>query len=449
MNDVQGNPAERTDGVAEPFASQRFRFRFVARGERANELVALAVKSLAQCHPRAGMIVVDANDAPTLKPDIFGAVDDLQIVHVRPSDDPVARAVGRGTRQHMFYWRHSPQLRGQLPSCDRYDVHADGDILFLRPMDLAALLRPMAQGRIAAAIDESTLDHYAALGMIASTSLADMLPAAGSGGPLLQTGLIFSNPNDDGALYDRFWDFALSAAASGHLEQLPSDDMCIVAALLGQGGPLWERLLPLGHEWNYITDSVKDPGIFGCAAHYGGHRAKAFILAQAGTLFPPGDDAHLAPWGTVTSTIDAAEPALFRGPWLRRLSLRSVDDSISTPLSIPLPFALSWPVPCGVTEVDISGALVRPDSLTGPGEDGANLFVYADGRLVRRLVADNRRVRATVHLGHAETVTVVGTATSPGRVLHLDGPFNHDISTWSGAALSLEGQVADRMEIGP
>lgn len=449
MNRFHSNPANKTVAVAEPFASQRFRFRFVARGDRANELVALAVKSLARCHPRAGMIVVDANDTPTLRADIFGAVNDLQIVHVRPSDDPVARAVGRGTRQHMFYWRHSPQLRGQLPSCDRYDVHADGDLLFLRPMDLAALLRPMAQGRIAAAIDESTLDHYGALGIIASTLLADMLPAAGSGGPLLQTGLIFSNPADDGALYDRFWDFALAAAASGHLEQLPSDDMCIVAALLGQGGPLWERLLPLGHEWNYITDAVKDPGIFGCAAHYGGHRAKTFILAQTGTLFPPGDDAQVAPWGTVTSPNGAPESALFRGPWQRRLSPHSIDNSISTPLSIPLPFALSWPVPREMTRVDISGVLDGPGSHTGIGDDRANLFVYADGRLVQRLLAEDRRVQATVHLGHAETVTVIGTTTFPECVLHLDGPFNHDTSTWSGATLSLEEQVADRMEISP
>lgn len=365
-------------------ASHRFRFRFVARGEQATKLVALAVQSLARCHPGAAVVVVDANETRALNRDLFRVPTDLQVVHVRPTDDPVARVVGRGTRQHLFYWRHSPQLRQVLPPCDRYDVHADSDLLFLRPMDLSSLLRPVGRGRVAAAVDESSLEHHAALGVMASSPAAALFPAVGVGGPLLQAGLIFTDPCNDGGLYDLCWDLAVVAARSGHLSQLPADDMCIVTAVLGQGGPLWERLLPLGHDWNYITDAVKDPGVFGCVAHYGG-RAKALLLARTSELLPPqGDDG--APWGTVTMPRSAERATVFRGPWQRGSPRPGCwpGDSAGAPLAVPLPFALTWLVPAGVTTAVVAGVLEanRGDRME---RAGATLFVYVDGRLVRRL----------------------------------------------------------------
>lgn len=423
MSDVRsyaGDPMAHGAGLV---ASSRFRFRFVARGERATQLVALAVQSLARCHPGAAAVVVDANDAPAIDRGLFPVRSDLQVVHVRPADDPVARAVGKGTRQHLFYWRHSPQLREALSPYDRYDVNADADLLFLRPMDLSSLVRPMERGRIAAAVDESSLEHHTALGAVASSPATALLPAVGVGGPLLQTGLIFTNPGNDGGLYDLCWGFAVAAAKSGYLAELPSDDMCIVTAMLGQGGPLWERLLPLGHEWNYVTDAVKDPGVFGCVAHYGGHRAKALLLARTGELFPPGADDG-APWGTVTTPSSAGEAAVFRGPWQRRSLKPSwpARDAVGAPIAVPLPFALSWPVPPGITTVVIAGVL-EADRGECPEKAEAALFVYADGRLVRRLPITGRSVRATIHLGHAETVTVIGTSALLGHVVRLEKCF--------------------------
>jgi hypothetical protein len=248
----QGLAGLRTDHAP----ARAFRFRFVARGEPTNTLVTSAVYSLKRCHPSVGVIVVDANDVPTLARTQFHDAGEFEVIHVVPEMDGVAKAVGRGSRRHLFYWRHSPQLIDALPQVDQFDVHSDADIIFLRPFDLRALLGPLEQGRIAAAIDESTLDYYQTVQALA--------PASGAqGGPLLQGGLVFRNPADDGGFYTRFWELAEQVAASGQLSDLPWDDMSILSMLLTQGGPLWERLLILGHEWNFISDANKDPGVFG------------------------------------------------------------------------------------------------------------------------------------------------------------------------------------------
>jgi hypothetical protein len=354
-------------------ASEKFRFRFVARGEQTNALVLLAVKSLQRCHPSAAVVVVDANDQPALAASSFD--DSVRLIHLTPGDDAVARAVGRGTRHHLFYWRHSPQLLRAIGRPARYDVHADADIVFLRPMDLTALLGPLSRGRIAAAVDESTLDYYRQLELTAAGPAAGVLPAAGAGGPLLQAGLLFTNPADDGELYEHFWEYASTIAKGGHLLHVPSDDMCLLATLLGQAGPCWERLLMLGHEWNYITDAEKDPGIFGCAAHYGGRKAKALVLESAPRLFPPaaGED---GPWGTVQQE---------RGPWNDR-------DGTGA-WRVPLPFCLTWRVPYAARCVHLSVA------------NNAAVYVYVDGYLIARLPPDTQRM---IPLSAAETVTLLG-----------------------------------------
>lgn len=113
MSDAGVRRRDLAGQCAASFASHHFRVRFVARGERATKLVILAVKSLARCHPGVTVVVVDANDAPALDSAMFQVRIDLHVVHVRPADDAVARAIGRGSRQHLFYWRHSPQLLGQ------------------------------------------------------------------------------------------------------------------------------------------------------------------------------------------------------------------------------------------------------------------------------------------------------------------------------------------------
>lgn len=417
---------DRTRGrLVEPEhpASTRFRFRMVSRGDRANALVVLSVKSLVRCHPNTSILLVDANDTPTLKHDLFDVENNLEIVHAPPDDDDVARAVGRGSRQHLFYWRHSPKLRSALPPSDRYDAYSDADIIFLRPMNLMSLLGPLANGRIAAAVDESSLDHYQQLGVLASHPASTMLPTAGASGPLLQAGLIFTNPTDDGDFYDLFWDFAVSAAKAGHLPDLPSDDMCIVTALLGQGGPLWERQLALGHEWNYITDAQKDPGIFGCAAHYGGHRAKALVLARREELFPPTDQTGSSwAWGTVARVDPATGPALVRGAWPNRVSLPAPSTSHEC-LTVPVPFALSWLVPKGVKGFQMVATLARTSQQEQEEQADATFYVYIDGRLAHRLLAQRGQVRVNIHLGTAETVTIIGVSNTPGCQAQLNEPF--------------------------
>lgn len=421
MSAVEANRTHVLPTEPESPVSARFRFRLVARGERANALVVFAVKSLIRCHPNAGILLVDANDTPALKHDLFGVEGDFEIVHFPPDEDDVARAVGRGSRQHLFYWRHSPELLSALPASDRYDVYSDADIIFLRPLDLASLMSPLANGRIAAAVDESSLDHYEQLGLLASLPASRMLPAAGAGGPLLQAGLIFTNPADDGGFYDHFWHFAVNAATSGHLPDLPSDDMCIVAALLGQGGLLWERLLALGHEWNYITDAQKDPGIFGCAAHYGGHRAKAFILAQSEDLFPPADRSHpAAPWGTVARVDAAAGPALIRGFWQDRTRAPVNSQPSQGDLTVPVPFALSWLVPLGVRTFEMLATL---EGIPEREHAEATFYVYVDGHLVYRLPSRRGQVHTSVHLGVAETVTIIGVSSAHGCQVRLNEPF--------------------------
>jgi hypothetical protein len=390
--------------------SSRFRFRLVARGEQANALVITAVRSLRRCHPNVGIILVDANDVPTLGQQSSHAGEGFTIVHVTPEEDDIAHEVGRGSRQHLFYWRHSPQLLAALPATDAYDVHSDVDILFVRPMDLASLMVPLAKGRIAAAVDESYLDYHLHYETLAAGPAAAYLPAAGSGGPLLQGGLLFTNPADDGGFYRRFWDLAVSAAKSGNLSSLPWDDMCIITSILGHGGPLWERLLILGSDWNYITDASKEPGVFGRSAHYGGRKAQAWLRTQHESLFPSADgNEPCSWWGTVAVPGDSETPAFVRGPWRHRANAGDVQG----PLSVPIPFALSRIVPDHVWTFDFFAAVFG----TVPAD--AVFYIYVDGRLAGMVSPEEGRAQMSVGVTGAETVTVIGVSRTRGCHVHL------------------------------
>ncbi|MFH8347384.1 hypothetical protein [Streptomyces sp. NPDC018045] len=370
--------------------------------------------------------MVDANDEPSLDARHF-TPEHVDVVHLAPGDDAVARAVGRGTPGHLFYWRHSPELRNSLPPWHGYDVHADADLLFLRPMDLGALDRPLAGGRIAAVVDESTMEYYSELGKVASTPVATLLGTPGAGGPLLQAGLIFSNPADDGGLYDRLWRFAAEAAKEGRLHAVPGDDMGVVSSLLGERGPLWERLLALGHEWNYISGALKDPGVFGCVAHFGGRRAKKFLLAQSGVLFPPDADHGRTPWGTMQAPPRSVRPTVVRGLWQQaRLPAQGPEFAPgAADLALLLPFSLSWRVPQHATSCLVAG-VVQAGGGRGPTRDAAAdpvLFVYLDGRLVERVPVEEFHFRRPVRLGQAETVTLIGVSRHTGCALRLKHPL--------------------------
>lgn len=386
-------------------ASRSFRFRFVVRGEQAAALAVLAVTSLLRCHPRTNVLMVDANDSPTLTTDALGIDPGVAIIHVRPGEDPIAQAAGRGSRWHLFYWRHSPQLRDALPSSPaRYDAYCDCDVVFRRPLDLGSLAGPLSGGRIGASIDESTVDYYLALGAPEFSPVTAHLPNVGSAGPLPQSGLLFTNPGNDGGLYDLFWDMAIQSARAGLLDSLPWDDMSILATLLGQGGPLWERLLPLPHDWNFITDSRKEPGVFGRVAHYGGHLAKRFILADNASP-EPSDDRSLQPWGTAT------------------LHGSSPDCGASRqPLRLPLPFCLSWPVPDGAGDLAVSADFNALGSGTEPAV--ANVIVYVDGQpRCRFACGPEKPLRESLPITSAETISIIGIASRPGGTIALDHPF--------------------------
>lgn len=354
-------------------ASERFRFRFVVRGEQACGFVLHAVRSLRRCHPHAAVVVVDANDEPRLA----GALGcGVTLLHVRPADDEVAQAVGRGSRKHLYYWRHSPQLRAALPPTECHDVHADADQLFVRPLDLGSLLGPLRRGRIVAAIAASFLTYY---------DEYQRRPTDGTSGPLLQGGLLFTNPADDGGVYERFWELAVSAARAGRLPTMVWDDMCLLTALLGHGGPLWERLLTLSPECSYVVANGRpDPGALVCVAHHAGRRAQADMLRHSDRL--PGDT---PPWGT------SGKPSRY------------------TPLdagAVNIPFALSWPVPPDARACDV---------VADPA--GALLLLFVDGHLIERL-DPAEKVAARLRFTRAETVTIVGLGASTEQPARIEVP---------------------------
>ena len=125
-----------------------------------------------------------------------------------PSNDDVAHCVGRGSPRHLYYWRHSPELRAALGDPDGlYDVHADADVLFLRPMPLVSLIPHLEAGRVAMAIDRATIDYYRLTEDLLHRGSSIAVSLDGSRGPMVQGGLMFRNPADDGGLLQRMWSY--------------------------------------------------------------------------------------------------------------------------------------------------------------------------------------------------------------------------------------------------
>jgi hypothetical protein len=402
--------------VPDAIPSRPFRFRFLVRGKQTVDLLRIALLSLARCHPEVSVVVVDANDRPVIDINLFGIDLDHAVVHVPPGDDAVASQVGRGSRRHLFHWRHSPEVRVALPPFDGFDVHTDADLLFLRPMDLAALAEPLGVGRIAAAMDESTLAHYAAVSTTGGRRAGALLGAE-PGGPMWQTGLVFSDPADDGGLYDRVWRAAVGIAATGGIADLPDDDMAIFAAVLGYGGPLWHRALALGHDWNYISDTEKDPGVFGRVAHYGGRRAKEHLLTEAVRMFPPRNIDRRMPWGSFFRQADVGTKAPTRGVF----DFLPLDGQQNPMALLPLPLCLTWAVPEGVTQMYMEATTrftARPDEEA----DGCSVtfHVHGDGRLVERVVY-GRDSSFMIAPSGATTITVICVGDRPGLALETHG----------------------------
>jgi hypothetical protein len=304
-----------------------------------------------------------------------------------------------------------------LPKHRPFAAYADGDIVFIRPMDLGALLEPLGRGRIAVAVDESTLEYYRDVQALASAGPVARLLSTFPSGPLLQGGLIFTNPADDGGIYELFWELASQAASDGYIPDLPWDDMCLITALLAQRGPLWDRLLVLGHEWNYITDARKDPGVFGCGAHFGGRKAQAALLQQRDLLFP-NDSSSSSAWGSVWTEVGRDGPAVFRGAWPKGDDARNRD-----PVTAPVPFALTWQVPANTSSCVIRARLDAPTDST---RDGAMAHVYVDGRVACLPLPLGAPVRVPIRFDRAETVTVIGVGAARGAAAVIHDPFGVD-----------------------
>ena len=307
-----------------------FRFRYVSRGREANALTRLSVRALRWCHPEILIHVIDGNDSAIIAPeDVPGA----EVIHVPPGDDAVSARVGRGSAQHLFYWRHSPQVLASLPQDGCFDVYIDSDVIPLRPMPLGELARPLELGRIAAAVDEDTLlfpHAYEGKAWVISRIAAEFREI----GPLIQAGLLFSNPIDDGGFYCSFWRMAETAAQAGVVRELPYDDMTLLTMLMSQGSVLWERFLPLGHHWNFITDSRKDPGLYAIGAHFGGRRAKALLRDNFQQYTAPDNETDA--WGNVA----LARP--YRGRRFQNGLIRGQRIGGEIMHQLRGPFAISW-----------------------------------------------------------------------------------------------------------
>lgn len=393
--------------------AERFRFRFVTRGEQANRSVLCAARSLRRCHPSAPMVVLDANDQVHL--DGEQLPDQCRLVHVPPEHDEIARCLGRGTRQHMFYWRHSPQaLEAAGLQPDLLDVYVDTDVLFLRPLDLQSLVPHLDAGRIAMAIDRSSIEYYRLMEDLAVRSDSSVFPVAGSRGPMVQGGLLFRNPENDGGLLELLWKLASADARSGVLSWVPWDDMAFLTTLLGHGGPLWGRLLPLGHEWNFISEDGYDPGVFGYLAHYGGpSHVKDHMVKRFTQLFPPVDALReLALWqrepdiarvgyGRVGLAGEAGYDAL-------RVVVRG--QRMSNVLSLHPPFSATWAVPPSANTLAFGPAFNDSSRHTPHSPSRVRLQCYLDGSHATSLeISESDAGCARLPVHGAECVTLIGT----------------------------------------
>jgi hypothetical protein len=404
---MASDTTDRGDDCQKSRVQEHFRFRFVSRGERANRLTWLSVRALLWCHPGVRIAVVDGNDEPQLAPEDFPGAE---LVHIAPGNDMVAAKVGRGSRKHVFYWRHSPEVLAALPHDTKFSVYMDSDIILMRPMDLPSLLGPLERGRIGASVDESTL-AYSGLLQGRAHVLSPLHAVPGGGGPLLQGGLVFSPTIDDGDLYQEFWRLAECAAAENVIELLPFDDMTLLTLLLTRGGRLWERWLPLGHEWNYITAADKEPGAFAVGAHYGGFRAKALVLEESIRFTT--SDSPVDAWGSTLSEIVDGRCSFSRGV------ICGAPEGLYVRHRVVSPFALSWRVPAGCQAVTIEVCAER--GCLGP------ILLYIDGSC-RGRIGDEGLTHACYELcldgGRVVTVIAAPYAGSDGGEVDVRRSFS-------------------------
>lgn len=369
-------------------AQKRFRFRFISRGEEANKLTQLAVHALQWCHPGVCITVIDANDRPQLNIENFPKIN---LIHITPSNDEIAQRVGRGSKKHLFYWRHSPMVLSAIPKDTEFVVYMDSDIIVVRPMDLSSIVEPLKNGRIGIAVDESLIT-YTNLIQERANSIASILNVPGSCGPLLQGGLIFSCINNDGNFCKEFWSLAKIAANENILDLLPFDDMTLLTLLFTYGGKLWNRWLPLSPEWNFITAAGQDPGVFAIGAHYGGYHAKNYLLKNS-AQFKISNTAEFA-WGSISSLWKDERWYFSRGVIL------GIPKDKFILYYLKSPFSLSWTCPHKNQSFNFEVQIMRGVL--------KNLFIYIDGKFYCQY--DNTKIGCVYNVACGNVITIIAAS---------------------------------------
>jgi hypothetical protein len=294
-----------------------------------------------------------------------------------------------------------------------FDVHVDSDMLFLRPFDLGALVPCLESGRIAMAIDRSTQDYHQLLEKIAARTGSTAFPVAGSRGPMVQGGLMFRNPEDDGGLLRLLWESACRDARADGLALAPWDDMAFLSNFLGHGGDLWGRLLPLGHEWNYISDGERDGGVFSYVAHYGGSPKNVdFITRRFSQLCPSlGGSRDLPLWRREPDVVRVG----FGGVGLAGecgydgLSVTVAGKRVENALSLHPPFCASWQVPSGSEYFAFTPLLNDSCRFLRNGEMRVRLLCYVNAAYRQEArIAERVGAQVKLNVRGAESITLIG-----------------------------------------
>lgn len=369
-----------------------YRFRLISRGNVANTLTQIAINALQWCHPGIRITVIDANDEPQL---IQADFPNVEFIHIIPGDDIIAKNVGRGTRKHLFYWRHSPMVLSRIPNDSEFQVYIDSDLVFIRPMDLFSVADLLRKGRIGLTVDESML-NYSSLIQERCSSLHPIINFPGSCGPLLQGGLIFTSSTDNGNFFEEFWKIATIAASENILDLLPFDDMTLLTLLLTKGGKFWNRWLPISPEWNYITAAGQDPGVFGVGAHYGGYNAKKFILENI-SKFTIDNNKRFVAWGSEASEYKGGRWYFNRGIFLGKQKGNYVFYELSTPFAITMNLKKST----SVVEFEID--TIRQFSCT--------LYFYSDGKYLSSLKCETaNHINIKLNLNGGKTISIIAAS---------------------------------------
>jgi hypothetical protein len=194
--------------------------------------------------------------------------------------------------------------------------------------------------------------------------------------------------------------------------------MAFLSNLLGHNGDLWGRLLPIGHEWNFISEPAQDGGVFSYVAHYGGSPKDAdFITRRFSELYPSvGAAQDLRLW--------RREPDIVRVGYGRvglagecgfdALSVSIGGTRLEKALSLHPPFCASWQVPSNAEFLAFTPALNDSCRFSGNGEMRVRLLCYVDGAYQKEpRIVEQTGAQLKLKVCGAKSVTLIGVTTEP------------------------------------